>query len=409
MMSWKPPTVGLVVLLACVAARAETAKPVDATTLHHKVLCGYQGWFRCPGDPANEGWVHWSRRGDRIAPDTLTFEMWPDMREYGDDERYAATGFTHPDGTQAFLFSSANPNTVERHFRWMQQHDLDGVFLQRFLVNIGNPSLDRVLENVRASAKSTGRAYALFYDMTAYPPDKTYETLVADWKRLVDEKKITKDDRYLHDNGKPVLIVWGFFEERFGPQRANRIIDFFMNDPKYGVKLIGGVQWNWRTAVKDPEWAKVFRRFEVISPWNVGNVTHEKGKRYASTAYWKDDIAEAARHGGRWMPVVYPGFGWTNLKGKGAPGPTIPRLGGEFFWRQFVTANRLNVDMVYVAMFDEVDEGTAIFKVTNAPPTQAHFDTFDGLPSDFYLRLTAEGTKLIRGERKASTTLPIQP
>jgi hypothetical protein len=60
-------------------------------------------------------------------------------------------------------------------------------------------------------------------------------------------------------------------------------------------------------------------------------------------------------------------------------------------------------------MFDEVDEGTAIFKVTNTPPTQAHFDTFDGLPSDFYLRLAAEGTKVIRGERKPSATLPIQP
>jgi hypothetical protein len=206
-----------------------------------------------------------------------------------------------------------------------------------------------------------------------------------------------------------VLVVWGFFEERFGPELANRIIDFFKSDPKYGVTLIGGVQWNWRTAVKDPEWAKVFRRFDIISPWNVGNVAAEKGKRYASTAYWKDDIAEAAKHGAKWMPVVYPGFGWTNLKGKGAPGPTIPRLGGEFFWRQFVTAKALNVEMVYIAMFDEVDEGTAVFKVTNTPPTQAHFDTFDGLPSDFYLRLTSEGTRLIRGQRKASTTLPIRP
>jgi hypothetical protein len=322
---------GLTLTTNARAAESPASAPVDATTLHHKVLCGYQGWFRCPGDPANEGWVHWSRRGDRIAPDTLTFEMWPDMREYGWDERYAASGFTHPDGTQASLFSSANPNTVERHFKWMRQYGLEGVFLQRFLVNIGNPSLDRVLDNVRASAKSTGRTYAIFYDMTAYPPDKTYETLVADWKRLVDEKRITKDDRYLHDNGKPVLVVWGFFEDRFGPELANRIIDFFKNDPKYGVTLIGGVQWNWRTAAKDPEWAKVFRRFDIISPWNVGNVMRENGKRYASTAYWKADIAEAAKHGERWMPVIYPGFGWTNLKGKGAPGPTIPRLGGEFF------------------------------------------------------------------------------
>jgi hypothetical protein len=60
-------------------------------------------------------------------------------------------------------------------------------------------------------------------------------------------------------------------------------------------------------------------------------------------------------------------------------------------------------------MFDDVDEGTAIFKVTGDPPTQAHFDTFEGLPSDWYLRLTAEGTKVIRGERKAEAALPIKP
>ena len=65
--------------------------------------------------------------------------------------------------------------------------------------------------------------------------------------------------------------------------------------------------------------------------------------------------------------------------------------------------------MAYVAMFDEVDEGTAIFKVTNTPPTQVHFDTYEGLPSDFYLRLTAEGTKLLRGERKRQAEVPIEP
>ncbi len=51
--------------------------PIDATTLRQKVLCGYQGWLHCPGDPAGEGWRHWSRDSDRIAPETVTFETWP--------------------------------------------------------------------------------------------------------------------------------------------------------------------------------------------------------------------------------------------------------------------------------------------------------------------------------------------
>jgi len=59
-------------------------------------------------------------------------------------------------------------------------------------------------------------------------------------------------------------------------------------------------------------------------------------------------------------------------------------------------------------MFDGVDEATVIFKVTNTPPTQAHFVTYDGRPSDWYLRLTGEGTCLIQGKRVNSKTIPIK-
>ena len=135
---------------------ATTRPTIDATTLHHKVLCGYQGWFRCPGDGTNEGWKHWSRKRGAITPQSLTFEMWPDMTEYTDDEKYPASGFTYPDGKPAHLFSSASRKTVERHFKWMQEYGIDGVFLQRFVADLGNPSSDRVLENVRASAANTG-------------------------------------------------------------------------------------------------------------------------------------------------------------------------------------------------------------------------------------------------------------
>jgi hypothetical protein len=59
-------------------------------------------------------------------------------------------------------------------------------------------------------------------------------------------------------------------------------------------------------------------------------------------------------------------------------------------------------------MFDEGDEGTAIFKVTSSPPTQTHFEDYEGLPSDWYLRLVGEGTKMLRKERPISAEIPIK-
>jgi hypothetical protein len=403
-------TVSLCLVYPSIADDKPLPKPraIDVSTLRQKVLCGYQGWFRCPGDPSQVGWRHWSRDAKKIGPDSLTFEMWPDMTEYEDDEKYLAPGFTYPDGKPAHLFSSANPKTVDRHFRWMAEYGIDGVFLQRFVVGLKDRSMDQVLVNVRKSANWTDRVFALCYDLTDAPKDKLYDLLVADWKRLVDDEKIAQDGRYLHHNKKPVLFVWGFFSDRFGPALANRIIDFFKNDPKYGVTLIGGCQWWWRME-KNLEWVKVFRRFDIISPWNVGNFTQAEDQRQASTGYWKDDLAEARKAGMAYLPVIYPGFGWRNLKGKNAAKDNLPRLGGEFYWRQFSVAADLGIDMAYAAMFDEVDEGTAIFKVSKAPPRQGRFVSYEGLPSDWYLRLTGEGTKLLRGEQKNQKAIPIKP
>jgi hypothetical protein len=97
-------------------------------------------------------------------------------------------------------------------------------------------------------------------------------------------------------------------------------------------------------------------------------------------------------------PVVFPGFSWSNLTGEelGA----IPRPQGEFLWSQFAAAKRIGCEMIYVAMFDEVDEGTAIFKCTNdsLEGGGASFLDYEGLSSDFYLRLTTTGGQLLRGE-----------
>ena len=90
------------------------------------------------------------------------------------------------------------------------------------------------------------------------------------------------------------------------------------------------------------------------------------------------------------------------------PSASIPRMGGRFFWEQIYTAVRSGAEMLYVAMFDEVNEGTAIFKCTDNPPVHevAKFIGMDGKPSDHYLWLTGQGAKMLRGEMPLSPKMP---
>jgi len=72
--------------------------------------------------------------------------------------------------------------------------------------------------------------------------------------------------------------------------------------------------------------------------------------------------------------------------------------------------------MIYGAMFDEVDEGTAMFKLAPTPaqlPAQGRFVPLnvDGytLPSDWYLRLAGGATETLRGRLPLSPQMPITP
>lgn len=64
--------------------------------------------------------------------------------------------------------------------------------------------------------------------------------------------------------------------------------------------------------------------------------------------------------------------------------------------------------MIYVAMFDEVNEGTAIFKVSDNPPVSdvAKFADIEGVPSDWYLWLTGEAGQMLKRKKPLSFNIP---
>ena len=387
---------------------------VDASTLDRKLMFGYQGWFGCPEDGSPLGaWEHWFRRGQPASAATLRVDMWPDDSELDPDER-CPTPFTRPDGRRADLFSSHNPKTVERHFRWMRDYDLAGVFLQRFTVRLDNAAVlgfrDAVARNVRAAAETHGRVFAVMYDVSGHSRESLTDAITRDWIYLVDTLRITDSPRYLQHRGRPVLAVWGFgFQDRpAAPEQAAQLIEFFKNhpDPRYRVTLVGGVPARWRTlsrdSLPDPAWAAVYRSFDILSPWTVGRFRDDRTiDRFYETEVAQDRI-ETEKLGIGYMPVLFPGFSWHNMN-RDAAINAIPRRGGRFYWRQVERALQSGSTMLYGAMFDEVDESTAMFKVaasSASAPAQVPTVTLDmdgeRLPSDWYLRLAAETQRRLR-------------
>ncbi len=89
-------------------------------------MVGYQGWFNTPNDLEDIGLQHWGEPGD------WDIDQWPDPNDYDASELFAVPGVSTARGDQAYLFSSNDASVVHRHFQWMRQHDIDGVFLQRF-------------------------------------------------------------------------------------------------------------------------------------------------------------------------------------------------------------------------------------------------------------------------------------
>lgn len=368
------------------------------------VMAGYQGWFNAPGDGAGRGWHHYTGRKG-LAPGSVSVDMWPDVSEY---DKVYETPLLFDDGTPAYLPSSYDSTTVDMHFRWMQQYGIDGVFMQRFVGEIrdasGKRHFNRVLSNAMTSANRYGRAICVMYDLSGMKANED-SVLLNDIKELAGEFSLMKhkaNPSYLYHNGKPLVSVWGvgFDDNRaYGMEEAERIVNALK---KMGFSIMLGVPTHWRLfgedTVDDPRLHALIRKCDIIMPWFVGRYDETTFENYKP--HIKEDILWSRNNKVDYVPLCYPGFSWRNLSFPQQGTLFIPRNGGTFFQKQLSYAIEAGAEMIYVAMFDEIDEGTAIFKCAHRVPAPYPGSVFlpleSGVEPEHYMVLAGNAGKKLK-------------
>lgn len=376
------------------------------------VMAGYQGWFNAPEDGANRGWYHYKGKNG-FRPGSSSIDYWPDVSEY---EKTYQTEFKFANGNPASVFSSYDESTVDTHFRWMKEYGLDGVFMQRFVNEIKNESgkhhFNKVLTSAMKAANKYQRAICVMYDLSGMRSGDE-KVLLADFDELVKSHNINDQNAnpsYLHHNGKPLVVIWGV---GFNDGRGYNLndIQIIVNTLKEkGFSIMLGVPTHWRTlsgdTTENPKLHELIKQCDIVMPWFVGRYNENTYPPFIK--HITEDIAWCKQNKVDYVPLSFPGFSWKNLKGENTS--QIPRNKGSFLWTQMSNAIKADASALYIAMFDEIDEGTAIFKCATEVPVGTQGSTFvpieDGLKSDHYLWLVGEAGKMLRKEKPVDTTLP---
>lgn len=361
-----------------------------------KVTVGYQGWFSAAGDgsPVN-AWGH------------TNIELWPDMREYAQTYSTSSLGWsTLGDGQPATLFSSYDQSTVNTHFMWMAQNGIDTVALQRFDNEIqpGTTLFSQrngEAQKVMSAAQATGRQFYIMYDMSG---GTSY--VESDWTNtIVNTLHLTSSPNYAMQNGKPVVCLWGmgYTTVDLNGTQAAAMVNWFKSQ---GCYVIAGVPGSWRSlnGQTRSDFGSVWPLCNMIMPWQVGGGP--------DPSWMAADFAYCNSNGIDYQSDVYPGYSFHNSNSSSAEN-AIPRNAGNFMWSQFALVRQTGVPSVYISMFDEVNEGTAILKGaedSSMIPTSQWFLTLgaDGthVSSDYYLRETNDGGQMVKGITPYQTTQP---
>jgi hypothetical protein len=314
----------------------------------------------------------------------------------------------------------------------MKDYGIDGAFIQRFVAEIRNPGgrrhFDRVLDNAMAAAEKYQRAISIMYDLSGMAPGeegivlKDLDGLNLKYGLLGegaggrDEAMIAgrgpgKTPTYLHHNGRPLVVVWGVGfadHRRYGFAEAATLIKGIR---ERGYSIMLGVPTYWREfgrdAIPDTTLHSLIKDCDIVAPWFVGR--YDASSYPAFKGLIAGDLAWCKANGVDYAPLAFPGFSWKNMNGPQAR--AIDRNGGRFFWQQVAGAREAGAAMLYIAMFDEVNEGTAIFKCN----TEDHLPQNGGgqfvgidkeLGSDYYLWLAGQAARWFHGGKGYSEEMP---
>ena len=215
--------------------------------------------------------------------------------------------------------------------------------------------------------------------------------------------------------------MWGlgFNHINQTPTFAQEVIDWLKTGAPSQCRatVMGGVPTYWRTRTNDSRpdagFEDVYLSLDVISPWTVGRYTDLVGANNHMFDLLIPDLVVANANNVDYMPVVWPGFSWYNLNNATTPLNQIPRNQGDFYWRQVYNAILVGAKMIYVAMYDECDEGTAMYKLAQSQtylPVGASLVplNIDGhnIASDWYLQLGGQTGQMLRGYIPLTPTRP---
>jgi hypothetical protein len=381
-----------------------TASPVGDVV--GKVTVGYQGWFAAvnDGSPYN-AWWHWCNPDSQTpSPSNIGIKSWPDMREYTSVYHTAFNNLNN--GSPANLFSSFNDQSVNLHFQWMQQNGIDGAALQRFNPTGGEgPIRDAITAKVKTAAEATGRKFYIMYDVGGWTNMQT--EIKADWTNKMSA--YASSSAYAKQNGKPVVCIWGFgFNDNNHPWSAAVCLDVINWFKSQGCYIIGGVPAYWRdpnASEVRPNFLPTFNALNMISPWMIGKIGNISGANdfYNNTQVGDQTYCNA--NGIDYQPCVLPG----DLQER-------QRAHGDLMWTQFYNLIRGGAQGLYISMFDEYNEGNQIAKTSENSsfvPAGSNFLSLDEdgtiCSADYYLRLTGDGGKMLKGQIGLTATRPTAP